>query len=198
MMENSGNNQVGQNNATGTQDAAATNNDPFAASTGAMFNDFQRVAASAEEQKNNASGINNPANSGADLPPGMGEADLNNLEKQFMGMFQNIAKQMENMEQEDDDEDDDDLTEEEKKEAEAMMKNIFGAMGVDSSQMNNPMMPGAMGSNMPNMQPPNEEEFAAQMRGFEEMFKSMGMQMNDENPTSGGNGGGGPTDANQK
>ena len=135
----------------------------------------------------------------------MGEADLNNLEKQFMGMFQNIAKQMENMEQEDDDEEDDDLTEEEKKEAEAMMKNIFGAMGVDSSQMNNPMMPG-MGSGgggmPPNMQPPNEEEFASQMRGFEEMFKSMGMQMNDDNPGAsgsggnGGNGGGPPSDAN--
>lgn len=64
----------------------------------------------------------------------MNEADLNNLEKQFMGMFQNIAKQMENM-QDDDDEDgeDDDLTEEEKKEAEAMMKNLFGAMGIDPS-----------------------------------------------------------------
>ena len=64
----------------------------------------------------------------------MNGSDLNNLEKQFMGMFQNIAKQMENMEgDEDGDEDDDDLTEEEKKEAEAMMKNIFGAMGVDPS-----------------------------------------------------------------
>ena len=39
---------------------------------------------------------------------------------------------MENME-EDEDYEDDDLTEEEKKEAEAMMKNIFGAMGVDST-----------------------------------------------------------------
>lgn len=68
------------------------------------------------------------------MPPGMSEGDLNNLEKQFMGMFQNIAKQMENMKDEDGDEDDDDdLTEEEKKEAEAMMKNIFGAMGVDPS-----------------------------------------------------------------
>ena len=55
---------------------------------------------------------------------------------------------------------------------------------------------------MPNMvQPPNEEEFASQMRGFEEMFKSMGMQMNDDNPggngTGSGNGNGGPpSDAN--
>ena len=78
---------------------------------------------------------NNPTgqNGGSDLPPGMGEGDLNNLEKQFMGMFQNIAKQMENMEGEEDDDEDEDLTEEEKKEAEAMMKNIFGAMGVDPS-----------------------------------------------------------------
>ena len=37
-------------------------------------------------------------------------------------------------------------------------------------------MPGMGG--MP-MQPPSEEEFAAQMKGFEEMFKSMGMQMDD-------------------
>ena len=82
---------------------------------------------------------------------------------------------MENMEGEDDDDEDDDLTEEEKKEAEAMMKNIFGAMGVDPSQANAapgggmpgmpgmmPGMPGmgGMGGGMPT-QPPNEEEFAA-------------------------------------
>ena len=50
----------------------------------------------------------------------MGEGDLNNLEKQFMGMFENITKQMENLNDEDDgddDDDDEDLTEEEKKEA---------------------------------------------------------------------------------
>ena len=75
----------------------------------------------------------------------MGEGDLNNLEKQFMGMFQNIAKQMENMEGEEDDDEDEDLTEEEKKEAEAMMKNIFGAMGVDPSQANPSGMPGMPG-----------------------------------------------------
>jgi len=34
-------------------------------------------------------------------------------------------------------------------------------------------MPG-MGGGMP-MQPPSDEDFATQMKGFEEMFKSMGM-----------------------
>ena len=51
-----------------------------------MFNDFQR--AKTEEEKNTAGA----AGGGADLPPGMNEADLGNMEKQFMGMFQNIAK----------------------------------------------------------------------------------------------------------
>ena len=56
---------------------------------------------------------------------------------------------MENMDDGDSEEDDDDnLTEAEKKEAEDMMKNLFGAMGVDPSAAGNPMggMPG-----MPNM-----------------------------------------------
>ena len=84
----------------------------------------------------------------------MGEADLNNLEKQFMGMFENITKQMENINDDDegDDDDDEDLTEEEKKEAEAMMKNLFGAMGMDPGAAGAggfPGMPGMPG--MPNM-----------------------------------------------
>lgn len=48
---------------------------------------------------------------------------------------------MENMGEGDDDDDDEDLTEEEKKEAEMMMKNIFGAMGMDPSAAGG--MPGA-------------------------------------------------------
>ena len=80
----------------------------------------------------------------------MNEADLDNLEKQFSGMFQNIAKQLENMDLEGDESDDGDenLTEEEKKEADAMLKNLFGAMGVD------PAAAGAMpGMGQPGAQP---------------------------------------------
>ena len=86
-------------------------------------------------------------------------ADLENMEKQFTGLFQNIVKQMENLDDDDDDEDDD-LTEEEKREAEQMMKNIFGGFGLDPSAAGMPGMPG-MGANMgAGQQPP---DFAAQM-----------------------------------
>ena len=70
------------------------------------------------------------------------------MEKQFSGLFSNIMKQMENLD-DDDDDDDEDLTEEEKREAEAMMKNIFGGMGIDPTAAGMPNMMGGMG--MPGM-----------------------------------------------
>ena len=146
MMENQG---ASTQNPTAPQ---TNSSDPFAGSASAMFNDFERVR-SQEGQNAQATGAASGAGpAGADLPPGMNDGDLNNLEKQFMGMFQNITKQMENFQDDDDDdEDDENLTEEEKKEAEQMMKNLFGAMGVDPGAAN-PMagMPG-----MPT-QPPNQ------------------------------------------
>jgi len=57
-----------------------------------MFNDFERAKT---EQKQSTTSAANSSAAGADVPPGipgMGEGDLGNLEKQFMGMFQNIAK----------------------------------------------------------------------------------------------------------
>lgn len=68
-----------------------------------------------------------------------------------MGMFQNITKQMEGMDAEGDDDDSDDdkdLTEEEKKEADAMLKNLFGAMGVDPSAAGGA---GGAGGGMPDL-----------------------------------------------
>ena len=102
----------------------ANDQNPFGASTSAMFNDFEK----AKTESNSASG-GNPGAEGGQLPPGFKEEDLDNLEKQFMGMFQNISKQMENLDLDGDDSDDEDLTEEEKKEADAMLKNLFGSLG---------------------------------------------------------------------
>ena len=119
-----------------------------------MFNDFEKAKT---EQKQSETTPNSSAAGSSDVPPGgipgMGEGDLGNLEKQFMGMFQNIAKQMENMEDgEEEDDDDEDLTEEEKKEAENMMKNIFGAMGMDPNAAGaGAGMPGMPGMGMPGM-----------------------------------------------
>ena len=138
---------------------------PFGASASAMFSDFERVKS--EENKKQA-----PKGGSGDLgdvPPGMNEAHLNNLEKQFTGLFQNIVQQMENMEDGEDDEDED-LTEEEKKEAEQMMKSLFGAMGVDpTSAAGGGSMPGASSGSG------GQADFAAQMLQFEQMFKNMGM-----------------------
>ena len=53
---------------------------------------------------------------------------------------------MEGMEDGDNESDDDDLTEEEKKEADAMLKNLFSAMGVDQAASGG--LPG-MGMEMP-------------------------------------------------
>ena len=142
-----------------TQPPASDASNPFGASTSQMFNDFERAKTEqkqSESTPNSAAG-NNSSAAGADIPgiPGMGEGDLGNLEKQFMGMFQNIAKSMENMEDgEEEDDDDQDLTEEEKKEAENMMKNIFGAMGMDPNAAGAggmPGMPGMPGMGMPGM-----------------------------------------------
>ena len=62
-----------------------------------MFNEFERMS-SQESNKPSAP----QANAGAGSIPGMNEADMDGMEKQFMGMFQNIAKQIENLEDEDD------------------------------------------------------------------------------------------------
>ncbi len=77
---------------------------PFGASTNQMFNDFERVKTE-QKQSNNATAETGASAGGI---PGMGEGDLNNMEQQFMGMFQNIAKQMENMQDGEGDDDDDD------------------------------------------------------------------------------------------
>ena len=65
-----------------SQGAAETapTSDPFGASASAMFNDFERV----KSQDKGRPGTN--------LPPNMGEGDLDGLEKQFMGMLENITK----------------------------------------------------------------------------------------------------------
>ena len=66
-------------------------------------------------------------------------------------------QQMDNLEDGgDDDDDDEDLTEEEKKEAEQMMKNLFGAMGMDPAAASGGAMPGATAGAAP-------YDFAAQM-----------------------------------
>ena len=96
-----------------------------------------------------------------------------------MGMFQNITKQMEGMEDGGDDSEEEDLTEEEKKEADAMLKNLFGAMGVDPSAAGAGGMPGMPGMGFPGMGMPgtpgmgqpqpqpgnqaNQPDFASQM-----------------------------------
>lgn len=108
-----------------------------------MFNDFEKAKTEM------------PAGADAKGMPGMNDADLDNFEKQFTGMFSNIVKQMENLDDDDEDDEDEDLTEEEKREAENMMKNLFGAMGVDPSAaggqggmpgMGMPGMPGMGGA----------------------------------------------------
>ena len=53
--------------------------------------------------------------------------------------------------EDEEEEEDDDLTEEEKKEAEAMMKNIFGAMGMDANGAGG--MPGMPGQQQQQQQP---------------------------------------------
>lgn len=78
-----------------------------------------------------------------------------------------------------------------------MLKNLFGAMGVDPSAagampdlaamsgmmggMGMPPMGGQPGAHpmggQPGGAPPNQQDFEAQMNQFEQMFKSMGMQM---------------------
>lgn len=99
-----------------------------------------------------------------------------------MGMFQNIAKQMEEMGDGESDDDEGELTEAEKKEADAMLKGLFGAMGADPSAAGAmPGMPGMPGmAGMPGMPGmggtgAGQPDFAAQMNQFEEMFKNMGM-----------------------
>ena len=59
-----------------------------------MFNDFERVKTEEEKKEGTPSaGLGAGLGGlGGELPPGMQEGDLNNLEKQFMGMFQNITK----------------------------------------------------------------------------------------------------------
>ena len=73
--------QAGQNKPTSaTEDAS----NPFGASASAMFNDFERVKT---EESKKAASTGAASGSSGELPPGMNDADLNNLEKQFTGMF---------------------------------------------------------------------------------------------------------------
>ena len=58
---------------------------------------------------------------------------------------------MEGMEDEDNESDEDDLTEEEKREADAMLKNLFSAMGVDQAASGGMPGMGMPGMGMPGM-----------------------------------------------
>ena len=89
-MEAQGANQGQPAAARQPTDASAN---PFTASTGQMFNDFEKVKT---EMPKGADGQG---------IPGMNDADLDNFEKQFSGMFQNIVQQMENLDDDDDDDD---------------------------------------------------------------------------------------------
>ena len=70
------------------------------------------------------------------------------------------------------------------------MKNLFGAMGMDpNAAAGAGGMPG-MGMGMPGMPGMGaggapQQDFAAQMNQFEQMFKSMGMQMDGGDPAGG-------------
>lgn len=93
-----------------------------------MFEDFEKAAKAPGQQPS--------------------EKDMQDFEKNFMGMFQNLASQLENMEDEDEDDIDDEQfakmmqgmgmgnpgsaqmpSEDEMKQAEALMQGLFGAMG---------------------------------------------------------------------
>ena len=93
-----------------------------------MFSDFEKAT---KEQ-------NMDANSKSSGPqPGMPkEEDMKQFENQFMGMFGNLAKEIEQLAQEDgnlgadeDDESDREPTEDEMKEVQKMMQGLMGAFG---------------------------------------------------------------------